>query len=425
MALALLGLQPCVATCPPGTFSPEGGACKPCAPGSYQWASGASSCKLASPGFYVAAKQATAQEPCPAGYYQGESGGTLCTPCRRGTYNAHVGQAVCSVAGAAVPEDPLNATHFFAGYYVDREGATAPTKCPFGTQALQLGQGSCDPCPVGHFADSYLAAEVDAHGAATNATHRVYKGCEACPIGHFGGISTEAACRPCPKGTWGGHVGAVNLESCVHCSAGKYGSREGATSGEACRPCTLATVLPGFFCPLASDSSEGVPCPDKHYCAGGDAVPAAIGAGYHVAPPHRLAPCAEGSWLPASEAYNASWRDAATGLYPCRLAAPGQYVAGTGQSQPSTCEAGTFSGAPGAPACTPCPEETWSLRGEAQCYACQAEQVTGSCHAEKEEALEGENAEYRKAMNTMRQHARVAMGAAELRRAKLQQQQQQ
>ena len=145
VALALLGLQPCVATCPPGTFSPEGGACKPCAPGSYQWASGASSCKLASPGFYVAAKQATAQEPCPAGYYQGESGGTLCTPCRRGTYNAHVGQAVCSVAGAAVPEDPLNATHFFAGYYVDREGATAPTKCPFGTQALKLGQSSCDP----------------------------------------------------------------------------------------------------------------------------------------------------------------------------------------------------------------------------------------------------------------------------------------
>ena len=268
---------------------------------------------------------------------------------------------------------------------------------------------------MGNFADSYLAAGVEA-AAAGAPPRRVYKGCEACPAGHFGGISPEAACRPCPAGSWGSSVGAVNLESCVHCPAGRFGPREGATSEADCLPCTLATVLPGHFCALSTDSSAGVPCPDRHFCAGGGAAPAPIAAGFHVAPPHRLLPCAPGTYLPASDAYLPAWRDAASGLYPCRAAQPGQRVAGAGQAAPSECEAGTFSAAPGAAACTPCANGTWSLQGESACSACEEAQVPGPCHAEKEEALEHERGEYRAAMTRMRQHAAAAYEAAERRR---------
>ena len=91
-----------------------------------------------------------------------------------------------------------------------------------------------------------------------------------------------------------------------------------------CQECTHATVHHGFYCPEGDDENDGVPCPEKMHCPGGNQPPAIIRAGYHVTAGKSEVECVAGTYMPDSSGdnYLPAWRDN-KGLYPCRPAAPG------------------------------------------------------------------------------------------------------
>ncbi|XP_026719422.1 zonadhesin-like [Athene cunicularia] len=391
--------------CPEGTYSDQAGLgnprqCKPCPGGMFCAGAGLSSPSgPCLPGYYCTSKARTpnpvndeAGSVCPAGHYcppgsskpelcptgtilpqSGMGHRNACLPCPGGKFCQGEGQA--SVSGTC-----------YAGYFCELgstqpdhkrcppgfycpEGSESPIPCSPGSFNSESGQwqsADCQLCPAGYFCSG--------SGAHTP---------EVCPAGYFclpgTTFSTE---HPCPKGTFGPRTGVTSQADCEPCPAGMYCSAPGLSQPSGfCYPgyhCAKGAISPAPFKHRVESSSLGLPgndiCPVGHFCPRGTGYPMPCPPGSFsptvgLEAEEQCRPCPAGRYCSAAGLAGLAQTSLCNPGYVClegnsvpcpsdgthgyRCPSGFYCPAGTGLEVP--CEPGTFSPAPGASACLPCP----------------------------------------------------------------------
>ncbi|CAM9824345.1 unnamed protein product [Bubo scandiacus] len=391
--------------CPEGTYSNQTGLgnprqCKPCPGGMFCAGAGLSSPSgPCLPGYYCTSKARIpnpvtdeAGSVCPAGHYcpPGSSKpelcptGTIlpqsgmgyrnaCLPCPGGKFCQGEGQANVSGTcyagyfcdlGSAQPDHKRCPPGFYCP-----EGSESPIPCSPGSFNSDSGKWQstdCQLCPAGYFCSG--------SGAHTP---------EVCPAGYFclpgTNFSTE---HPCPKGTFGPRTGAISQSDCEPCPAGMYCSAPGLSQPSGfCYPgyhCAKGAISPAPFKHRVESSSLDLPgndiCPVGHFCPRGTGYPMPCPPGSFSAivgleAEEQCRPCPAGRYCSRAGLADLAQTSLCNPGYVCLEgnSAPcpsdgthgyrcpsGFYCpAGTGLEVP--CEPGTFSPAPGASACLPCP----------------------------------------------------------------------
>ena len=259
-------VEQCV-TCPEGTFCSIGVEVPtPCAPGTFNPTTNASTCTL-----------------CPAGLYQGTSGSTECLlcepgsycplgsptslPCPAGTYGASPG--LQSVVQCALCE-----LGSFCGI-----GSATPTPCGPGTKADQLGQSNCTLCDTGTFSNTRGASACTPCTPGHWCTSEAQIACSENTYNPEPRSGKQTDCLRCPERTNTLELDARTSEDDCSCNQGYYYAPANFTVGRdecvaRCCTCPVGTgcdygsitlaalpVSPGFF-RLSNDSVDVRRCPD-------------------------------------------------------------------------------------------------------------------------------------------------------------------
>lgn len=276
--------------------SSTGGACKPCAAGTFIGTVGQSGCTNCASGTVAAGKGiydagSTASDStttntctacaagqylntntkactnCPAGWYStGSASATSytsgCTKCSTATsgQTSTAGTTKCALSDLGKGDCTATNTCVAcsAGTYASdpaADGSITCLDCPAGTYsyagALKCTRcsgygtsgggtpgavGTCQPCDAGKFAQTDPVT-----GDVT---------CVACPKGSYSTSTGSTSCTPCPKGwttdgTGTTAIGADDTAGCKPCGAGNYGTIEvDPTTGQQyakCNPCAVGT----------------------------------------------------------------------------------------------------------------------------------------------------------------------------------------
>ena len=261
--------------CPPGTFQPllgqtSSAACKPCGD---NLATGDHTFR----GFHCPSYNTSEQERCPAGHFCLPGYGPA-VPCPGGTYRDIPG---------AYDSDACNLC--WGGVYCPN-GTIVPLFCPAGF-FCPPGTPSPKICPGGHYCQSNASEPVICPaGTYCSFGSTVPAVCEAgtycpegstiptiCPLGMYSHpnvtinrTSIDAACAPCPRGTFGGDPARLYCDTCW---AG-YVCMGNTTRGN----------------PTNVTSHRGMICPKGHYCKNGTIA---------------AVPCERGSFNPGTGATSA------------------------------------------------------------------------------------------------------------------------
>lgn len=161
-AATVIGCAPCSK----GYRSPDGVACTPCPPGSFQPRLGAAACELCPDG-QVSSAGETHCAMCPSGK-RADEGRTRCVWCPVGLWS-HAGDAQC-------------------------------TPCPFGTYNAVRGSPGCKDCGKGFFNPRLGASQ--------------WSDCIPCPRGHMCPFAATAGPIRCPPGQFSP---ATRAQSCAAC----------------------------------------------------------------------------------------------------------------------------------------------------------------------------------------------------------------
>ncbi|CAK8988909.1 Extracellular matrix organizing protein FRAS1 (Fraser syndrome 1 protein) [Durusdinium trenchii] len=252
--------------CFPGTFSlPGSGHCSRCAPGSVSKTSGASGCDACPAGTYEVDHQlcnkcptgfvsATGQSSCAkcdAGLHAPKAGSILCEPCKAGTYAGEASRkcSACppgSVSGAAQGACSLCEAGRFA-----RASVTCD-QCPAGSWS-GAGTIECRSCIPGTFSltgssncSHCLPGSVSTAGALT---------CDVCPAGKY--EVNHQLCSVCPLGT----ISTGGSDACSQCEAGRF-----AKSSQTCEPCPGGTFANKGSSSCSSCPVDHVSSPNSAAC---------------------------------------------------------------------------------------------------------------------------------------------------------------
>jgi hypothetical protein len=347
--------------CGPGTYQPLRGAnstsdCRACAPGTYSSVSGQTEAGVCTPcptGTYSVTEQSWSCTPCPAGTYQSVSGASslaLCTTCPPGSY--------CGAASS----DP---TACPAGTYGTVSGLTARAECsacPAGTYCSATGSTAPEPCPAGHYcgagSSDPTACPVGRYGPRIGES-TVAGACSACTPGRFASLAGQAACDPCPVGTYSVAAAAAGPWTCTGCSAGSFSDTEGSSGCTSCPPGTYGVLV------RAWGNDTCVSCPQGRYASGtGETTCAACRLGFYGTSTDEVAVRSSVSVActscPAGRYGNLVSSLTGTDLASvCTVCGLGMYSTAVGAAESSTCQ--------------PCPAGAWSnVTAATTCHGCRA-----------------------------------------------------
>ena len=200
---------------------------------------------------------------CPEGTFC-SVGSDAPTPCAPGTFNAQTNATTCVKCEAGSYQDTEGATSCITcpgGYYCE-EGVAAALPCPAGTRknlslSVMTRAEDCIACssgtfcPVGSDSASLCAA------GTFNALDSQEK-CTKCAAGFFQEAEGATACVVCSPGYYCA-TGAANP---LPCSGGSYANQSGLSDVSLCTP-----VVTGFWAPLGSALPEACPA-SGFYCPG-------------------------------------------------------------------------------------------------------------------------------------------------------------
>ncbi len=390
----------------------------PCAPGSYQPATGQVGCIPTYPGYFVNESAAASQTPCPPGSYQPSGSQTSCLQASPGHFSsgsASVLQYECQ-PGSYQPNSSATACiQSDAGHFVNESAAASQTPCPPGQYQLLTGKTSCFSASPGFQAPSEGSSNQEECGPGTFSASSGQAQCTDASPGFFvsgSQQSSEAPCQPgqyqpdsgqtscmtvdqgyftsdegtadqipCEPGTYQPDAGQT---SCLAVEPGNYSSTPGSTTQTPCSPGTFSAdpgqanctqAEPGNYVSLDGATSQS-PCPPGEYqnVSGSD--------GCQQAPPGQVvgldgsstpSPCPPGKYQP--EQGSTSCREASPGNFvnesgamgqtPCQ---PGTYQPQSGQAECIPASTGNYASEEGATMQTPCSQGTFqSSEGQDSC----------------------------------------------------------
>lgn len=285
--------------CEPGYVSPDGLACVPCTPGTYE---GQKCLPCAADTFSAAA--ATVCVPCPEGttsnpgssqcVSDASCSGSCASVCPRGTYtvdpNAETPECVACPPRTWSDGTTTTSCTPCATDCVECYATTgACVRCTPGMEPADSGSGctdcsageysadgaACIPCIPGTTSSSPKSAGCTPCGVGAYSTGFGQTACTTCSLGTFNpstGAASADACQQCPPGTHAG--GGVPCTPCTH---GLYAPDPGLSGGCAsCRPGTYADYNGAAHChtcdPLCTDTctpaAGSCTCPDGHFLEG-------------------------------------------------------------------------------------------------------------------------------------------------------------
>lgn len=375
-----------IAGCSAGYFADSikpGGACTPCAAGSYSESSDAATCTLCPAGTMsssLAASSASLCRPCSPGSFAPQPGSSWCVPCGAGYYGAEFGAAsaaacICCPAGSFGPFAGASVCSLCPrGTWSSALNATARSacvNCPAGTTTFSAGASDpsdCVPVEITGASPSSTAAATPSGTALPTPSRGASASASPCPAGGvcpllFSG--NAAPVMPCPASFWC-RAGERNVtHGSGLCDATRY-CPENSTSSRGAGPCRE-----GYWCPGGSASSDGSPtggiCPGGYYCPLGSALPIAGSAGI-VYPPGSATVFGGPAGGPAPAGRYAGLL--AEVSLPC---APGSFAPRPGMASCLPCPANTYNsrlGADAASACTACPNNGVSPPGSVSSGDC-------------------------------------------------------
>jgi hypothetical protein len=248
----------------------------PCAPGTFQPASGQTSCIPAPAGSFVAATAATFFNLCNPGFYQPATGQTACLLAPAGTFVAGPGAQVPTPCGLGTFQPNQGATFCIpapAGTYVSVTGAVAATPCAAGTYQPGSGQPSCIPAPPGRFVPGIGAQASMACPVGTYQPASGQSSCLNAPAGSYVDVAGAVAATPCAVGTYqpltrqiacinapaGSYVDVVGAAAATPCALGSYQPDPGQTS---CLPAPVGSYVD------VTGAAAPIPCPAGTTTAG-------------------------------------------------------------------------------------------------------------------------------------------------------------
>lgn len=399
--------------CPPGSAN-----CTACVPGQYQNQAGQAVCLQCGPGTFSDMRGAVSCQECPLYTFQPLRGKSVCEPCPTATlFTGATACATCprnsvcnlavdgvcgrgcgfnryAAAGACVncPPNTLNA---FALCALDVSACWIPAPnlyysngkivpCPPGYDVLPSKDG-CRLCDPGTYANANSSGRC---GAGTFSPTVGQTACTLCGDGKFSAGGANTACRECEPGAFSAGIGA---SECLRCNPGSFSTIAGALSCTPCAPGSWSSVAGrGTACDARCDSGtvSGSGATACVSCARGAFVNQneciGCGLGYY----YTQGVCAQcplglvntnqpyasnssacvtcGLWPGTAAGSDKRWYANRAGTA-CLKAPQGTIGSGFGTTP---CPIGT-SRTESQPACTPCPDGTWSSSvGQIHCAPC-------------------------------------------------------
>jgi hypothetical protein len=367
--------------------SPSASNCVSCTGNSTRLAIDIASC-LCNPGFSGEIQEGNLRcTQCEKGYSKGTFGNVSCTICPNNTYADELGLPVCkacqpnsvSPPGSVSPSECLCEP----GYEYNSGECHI---CKPGTYKVGFGNlARCLKCPEDTFLEPYGASSIEQcvscpsnavsrNGSSTVSNCSCVPGyfsmdgnitftCRECGPGYYSPDFNQSVCNACPAGTYSEKVTATKENDCQQCpdnttSDNHTGSITGCRcthghfgiNGEACSPCPVGTykdVQGDFPCEY---------CPDDLYS-------------------NALAAVSIDTCL-ACPSHSTSFNSMKATLLAC-LCDPG-YTGTLGNC--TSCPAGFYKTTYGSAACTPCPNNTYSITPAAVsddvCLPCRENSVS-------------------------------------------------
>ena len=421
----------CVKPCPNGQFYDDsqvtGQKCQPCAKGTHEIDGTCTPCAI---GTVQPNTGATTCNACSAGEIQPETGKEVCyTP----TCNAGYVYDITSPATSYCVACPAGkhwvsgaCVDCVAGTYQNLVAQTTCAKCPKGSVSAAVGATSsdtCTTCPSGEYQSEVGKTSCDACPIKTFQSGTDHTKCVDCPVGTSNNQIRKTQCTPCSPGS------ANNLlkqSSCKSCDPNTYQKDPGQATCLACptnyiqpssgeTSCINTICSDGYVFNIHSNNNDYCdPCPVGSHKSGKQCVPCETGTYQNHIASSKCKDCSEGYYQnlegqteckpckvgTAQDAKGkAKCSDCEEGYYQdsparehcqkcdvghysnekastsCKKCAIGSYQDTKGQSECKLCEPGNYQDKKGQASCKLCiPGEVQPLMGEDHCDVCPISQ---------------------------------------------------